>query len=108
MTNFSVFRNLPAHQKHSETSREAAIEALEFADTARARVYRFIKAHTHGATDEEIQDGLEMPASTERPRRIELHHAEIIEDSGETRRTRSGRRAVVWVLAPQEPQGKLF
>jgi hypothetical protein len=48
------------------------------------------------ATDEEIQLGLEMSGSTERPRRVELVAAGRIVDSGRTRPTQSGRQAVVW------------
>jgi hypothetical protein len=48
------------------------------------------------ATDEEIQDFLSMNPSTERPRRIELWKAGLIEDSGHTRQTKSGRAAAIW------------
>lgn len=52
-----------------------------------------------GTTDEEMQWGLEMPANTQRPRRRELQLWGRIIDSGNTRATKSGRQAVVWVLA---------
>ncbi len=60
------------------------------------RVYEFLVWRgATGATDEEMQDGLPMPASTQRPRRVELARKGLIVESG-TRRTSSGRMAVVW------------
>ena len=53
----------------------------------------------HGMTDEEMQEHLFLNPSTQRPRRIELVQAGLVKDSGRTRRTRSGRQAVVWVAA---------
>jgi transcription initiation factor IIE alpha subunit len=49
-----------------------------------------------GATDEEMQAELEMSPNTQRPRRIELARRGMIVESGSTRRTASGRMAVVW------------
>ena len=60
------------------------------------RVYEFLlERGAAGATDEEMQNGLPMPASTQRPRRVELARKGLIVESG-TRRTASGRMAVVW------------
>ena len=47
------------------------------------------------STDEEIADELEMNPSTVRPRRGELARRGLIVESG-TRRTSSGRMAVIW------------
>jgi len=84
-------------QYHSETSREAAISIKPKSSTARARVLAAIKGTAFGLTDQEIQRTLIMDQNTERPRRRELQVAGLIKDSGQTRRTSSGRRAVVWV-----------
>ena len=109
MTDYPHYGGLPPHQRHSDTSREAAIEKLSTAQIDRAKVYRYIKDRgVIGATDEEIQDGLGMDGNTERPRRRELQLAGLIEDSGSKMPTRKGRRAVVWVVVPTEPQGRLF
>jgi hypothetical protein len=63
------------------------------------RVYEFLlERGAAGATDEEMQNGLPMPASTQRPRRIELARKGLIVEAG-TRRTTSGRMAVVWRCA---------
>ena len=47
------------------------------------------------STDEEIADELEMNPSTVRPRRGELARRGLIVEAG-TRRTSSGRMAVIW------------
>lgn len=80
-----------------DTQRQAAVAAYPNTGTARRRVLDFI-AHSAGATDEQIQEGLRMNPSTQRPRRVELVEGGWIEDSGRTRRTRSGTAAAVWVL----------
>ena len=95
------------YMPHSETSREAAelIEPRVAGD--RRRVLEYIREQCYwmglplgspmGATDEEQQDALGMNPSTQRPRRGELVAMKLVRDSGRTRRTRSGRRATVWV-----------
>jgi hypothetical protein len=63
------------------------------------RVYAYlVGCGAHGATDEEIQRGLGMNPSTQRPRRIELARRGLIVEAG-TRRTASKRAAVVWRVA---------
>lgn len=85
------------YQPHSPESMAAAERQRPRSGTARARVLDFIESRGGaGATDEEIQIGLEMSESTERPRRIELAAAGWIEKRG-TRLTRSGNEAAVWV-----------
>lgn len=56
------------------------------------------KRGDHGATDEEMQAGIPMPASTQRPRRIELVKLGLVVEAG-SRKTASGRYAVAWRLA---------
>lgn len=90
----------PPAVRGSATSRAAADSIGPEADTLRRRVLAFLQARgLEGATDEEIQLGLGMNPSTQRPRRIELVEQGRVRDSGSTRRTRSNRRAVVWVTA---------
>ena len=89
------FDRLPA-QMHSPTS-IAAAEAVEpNAGTQRAKVLARLRWIAQGLTDEELQEQIPMAASTERPRRIELVQRGLVRDSGRTRKTRSGRQAVVW------------
>lgn len=60
------------------------------------RVLEFLRqAGDAGATDEEIQIGLAMNPSSQRPRRGELVDAGLVVEAG-TRKTRSGRLATVW------------
>ena len=81
-------------QSHSETSKAAAEVAKSTALSMRLEVYCFIGRGS--ATDEEIQIGLRMNPSTQRPRRIELVNQGKVRDSGQKRSTRSGRWATVW------------
>lgn len=91
-------------QRHSDASVEAA-EAIEHkAPTLQALVLRELRewGGAEGMTDEEIQRGLAMDPSTERPRRIELVRKGLVMDSGRTRRTTSGRQATVWVAVEEK------
>lgn len=86
-------------QRHSATSRDAAISAEGSAGTLRRQVWSFLMERgTSGATDEEIQTMLELNPSTERPRRIELVNVGLVRDSGRTRLTQSRRKATVWEI----------
>ncbi len=85
-------------QAHSATSVESAQAIEPCSQTLRAYVLTHIRSMgDHGATDEAIQRALDMNPSTQRPRRIELVAAGLVRDSGQTRRTASGRSAVAWV-----------
>ncbi len=84
------------YQPHSRTSKDAARAIEATAETLRGRVYRFLEGTRAGATDEEMQDCLDMNPSTQRPRRVELVEKGLVRDSGKTRKTKSGRSAVVW------------
>lgn len=88
---------LPPHQRHSDTSRAAAEAVEPKAATLRRRVLEYLRSvHPDGATDNEIQAALGMDPNTQRPRRVELVTMRLVRDSGQTRPTPSGRRAVVW------------
>ena len=90
-------REVPKFVKGSPTSEAAAEAIAPTAGTLRARVLDYLKVcGAYGATDEEVQKALAMNPSTQRPRRIELFDAGLVVDSGEKRKTRSGRNAVVW------------
>ena len=98
------------YQKHSPTSIAAAREIENDADTIRGRVYRYIRDRgNYGATDEEIQLGLGLNPSTQRPRRVELCDRGLVKQRGSaelgnnTRKTRSGRQAAIWVICWDQP-----
>lgn len=87
----------PPFVRSSPTSASAATAIAPASPTLRAQVLAFVRRRgALGATDEEIQVGLRMNPSTERPRRVELCAAALLEDSGQRRKTRAGRMAVVW------------
>ena len=93
-----IFGEFPPFQRHSTTSKAAAGAIEPKTNALQARVYaRLRHCAAYGATDEELQDFLRLNPSTERPRRIELVAKHLVKDSGRTRKTRSGREAVVWI-----------
>ncbi len=59
------------------------------------KVLELLRATPEGLTDEEMQKRLGMNPSTQRPRRIELAKAGMIQKAG-VRKTASGRNADVW------------
>jgi hypothetical protein len=79
----------------SVTSRMAAEQIKPHTPKLRSLVLGYIQANGP-CTDEEIQRGLNMEGSTQRPRRVELLRASLIEDSGEKGTTSSGRLATKW------------
>lgn len=88
----------PPRQRHSDTSESAANAIRPKSATLREKVLGFLRTRGDaGATDEEIQDLLRMPASTQRPRRVELVAMGLAKESRTKRTTRSGRAASVWV-----------
>lgn len=95
-TQLNLFSN-PPYQRHSRTSKAASKGMETKAPSLRAQVLMVIRcADVKGMTDEEIQQTLGINGSTERPRRVELLKAKCIMDSGMTRLTTTGRKAVVW------------
>jgi hypothetical protein len=89
--------------RESETSIEASEKIAPALRNLQAQVFRVIAmAGPLGATDEEIILSSGLSPNTARPRRIELVNAGRVVNSGKVRKTRSGRNAVVWVLASQQ------
>jgi hypothetical protein len=62
------------------------------------RVLELLASWPQGLTDEEMQHKLGMNPSTQRPRRIELARRGLVVEAG-TRKTASGRMAVMWRVA---------
>ena len=98
------------YQRHSATSYQAAVAALEWKQSAKAKVYRCLRvAGRYGLTDAELEAETGLKGSTQRPRRIELVAAGLVEDSGQTRKTEGGNFAVVWrVSTGPNQQAELF
>lgn len=96
---FTAPTRAPAVQA-SRTSMQAA-DSLdgETLNAMQRSVVAFLKARgEHGATDEEMQAGIPMQPSTQRPRRIELVRRGLVVEAG-TRKAKSGRFATAWRLA---------
>src|SRR3990167_3086237 len=79
-----------------QTSVEAAKRIVPHIGRLEERVLIVLK---HGPMTDEQLDGYRYAAKTLRPRRIRLTQIGLIEDSGETALTTSGRRAILWQLS---------
>lgn len=87
-------------QRHSSTSKAAAISAEPLAGTKRAILLAFLRGRgKEGATDEEMQASVPMNPNTQRPRRVELVQGNFVAASGRTRKTAGGDDAVVWIAS---------
>ena len=96
---FSVWDIEPPSVADSPTSIAAAKQIEPKAKRDRRRVFEFIRDQgERGATDAEMQMCLSLSGDTQRPRRWELHKAGLIRDSGRTRLTPAGNKAVVWTI----------
>ena len=83
---------------HPDTSRQAAARALPRSGSDRRRVYDLlVERGDEGATDDEIEQALNLPHQTASARRNGLRDDGWVVDSGRTRPTRTGSPAVVWV-----------
>jgi hypothetical protein len=100
MTDLFDWTPTPAHQRHSPTSKAAAESIKPRVGPLHRLILDMLAMGGAGATDEQMQCILNMPANTQRPRRRELQQAGLVVDSGITWATTSGRKAVVWTLAP--------
>jgi hypothetical protein len=87
---------MPPHV-HTETSYRAAEDIKTHVPRLRSLVLGYIQEHGP-CTDEQVQDGLKMAGSTQRPRRRELERAGLIEKFDEQGKTKSGRKAVRWSI----------
>jgi len=88
------------HVAGSETSRQAAEGIEAHVGRLQELVLEYIKGcGPSGATDEQISLGLGLHTDTTRPRRVELRNLGLVRDSGQRRKTSSGRQATVWVAA---------
>jgi hypothetical protein len=80
------------------TSRQAAESIVGALNALQAQLLALYRERgEHGATDEEVSESLGMNPSTVRPRRLELIGMGLVADSGRTRKTRSQRKAMVFV-----------
>jgi hypothetical protein len=83
-------------QKHSPSSKQAAVGAKPYLKGWRYKVWKYIHDHPR-CTDKHIVIGLQMNPNTARPRRVELESAGLIRPDGQTK-TPSGSEGVAWVV----------
>lgn len=86
----------PPSAKGSATSIAAAESMKETASTLRSKVLEAIRRSDGGLTTDEVEQLLSLNHQTASPRMWELHKRGLIGDSGNRRKTRSGRMAVVY------------
>jgi predicted transcriptional regulator len=89
---------MPPYQRDSATSKQAALEIAPRAGTLRANVLAYLELADQGGTNDEIARALALKLQSVCPRVNELVKGGFLKDSGETRLSDSGRKAVVWVL----------
>lgn len=81
-----------------DTSEDAAAAIQPYLNGLRAKVLAFIEGQgLHGATADEVEIGTGLKGSTVRPRLIELELVKRIQRLEDTRETRSGRAARVYI-----------
>lgn len=90
---------LPPHQRHSDTSVEAAETVSHKFSGMMDTVFKKIGLQGEfGMTDEEGQISLRMEGNSYRPCRVTLVDRGLVKDSGKRRKTIRNRNAVVWEL----------
>lgn len=80
----------------TRTSVDAAHAIKPHVAAQRSRVLALLAGREGGMTAQEIEDALSLGGSSVRPRLCELREGGSVRDSGRTRKTQSGRSAVVW------------
>lgn len=101
----AVYPDTPGF-KADGPSAEAADHAASAAATLRAQALALLR--TRSLTADEIAAALGRSVLSVRPRISELVTLGQVEDTGERRRNRSGRRASVWRTVVVPAQARLF
>jgi predicted ArsR family transcriptional regulator len=79
------------------TSDEAALSMREHKLRQRGQVYGYLlDCRATGSTADEAEAALGIAGNSLRPRLVELREMKLIRASGMTRKTRTGRSAIVW------------
>lgn len=98
------YGGLPPFVAGSDISETAAVSVAETASTMRQRVLRYIHHCCFiGATCDEVEVALGMAHQTASARIRELAQMELIEDTGDRRKTRSGRSARIYRTPVHKP-----
>jgi hypothetical protein len=94
---YDLYNGVPPHVADSDTSYSAARSVEDDASAIRARVADAIRRSDDGLTCDEVEVLLALRHQTASARIRELVLKHAVKDSGERRKTRSGRQAVIWV-----------
>ena len=78
------------------TSQQAARAVSVRSGSQRGRILLWLWRHGGAATDPELQERLELPASSQRPRRVELVELGLVAPRGTT--VRNGQEYTCWTL----------
>lgn len=85
--------------KQTDTSREAAASIQHDLGRLQAMVMRYVRqCGERGCTCDEAEVALNLTHQTCSARFHDLHHKDVIVDHGIRRKTRSGRKAIVWFV----------
>lgn len=95
----STYPDAPGH-RHIETSIAAArVLTPKLGRLQRMAEEAIRDAGTHGLTADELAARLDMDRWSIQPRTSELKRKALIRDSGQRRPNRTGKMAIVWVVA---------
>lgn len=93
------YHGLAPFEKGSDTSLDAAYEIQPAKDTLQYEVWCYIReCGDYGATDDEIEQVLDLRHQTASARRRELELKGLVQKTPRRRPTRSGRNAAVYVV----------
>jgi hypothetical protein len=93
----------PARRRGPQTSKDAAKSVLGFVPQRGKQIWRMIR-DAKGLTCDEIELRAEWSHQTTSARITFLRKSGYIRDSTRRRKTRTGRKAIVWVVTDQEPR----
>jgi len=89
-----------AYHNGTLTSRKAAEVIRPCVNSQAAKVWGFIESQgERGATDKEIQSGLQMDGNSQRPRRVWLMRNGFVKPKGAPCEHVVRERSIVWVVA---------
>jgi len=94
MKQLDIFETDYESCNYTSTSKKALASVKPKIRTKREEVYEFIKFQA--STNYEIAYELDMPLSSVCGRVRELQVLNLVEDSGERRKTKYGKQAIVW------------
>ena len=95
------FARTHARADDLDTSQSSAARAETMAHRQKAAIYACLKAHGPQTSDQIAQKVALLPHQVIK-RVSDLRAADAIVDTGERRRTRTGRPAAVWKIKPSE------